>query len=87
MASASSAQLEAEIKNPSYATAVGLVKIYFEQLNQPEQEEEEIIEEIPGRPTNVTQKAKGPSFKDLLKRTVEVLMGTNEEQDSYPDEK
>lgn len=91
MASASSAQLEAEIKNPSYATAVGLVKIYFEQLNQPDSEEDEIIEESYASTTSgqtiVPKKPKGPSFKDLLKRTVEVLMGTNEEQDSYPDEK
>jgi cell division protein FtsA len=91
MASASSPQLEAEIKNPSYATSVGLVKIYFEQLHQPDSEEDETIEEsYPSTTSSQTidpKKPKGPSFKDLLKRTVEVLMGTNEEQDSYPDEK
>ncbi|MFM6948903.1 MAG: cell division protein FtsA [Aquirufa sp.] len=91
MAFASTAQIEAEIKDPSYATAVGLVQVYFEQVNQPEVEEEVSNPTLPQSPTipsgPTAAKPKGPSFKDLLKKTVEVLIGSNEEEENYPDEK
>ena len=89
LAISSSAQIEAEIKDPSYATAIGLIQVYFEQLNQPELEEENQDHSTKTDTTTDTAKGKnkGPSLKSLLKKTVEVLMGSNEEEENYPDEK
>jgi cell division protein FtsA len=80
IAGAISAELEAEIKDPSYATAIGLIKVYLEQLNQTELEDEIPLE---GQEPKVARNL----FRDLMRKTVDILIGSNEEQSSYPDEK
>jgi cell division protein FtsA len=70
--------LTTDIKDPAFATSIGLVQVYFDQINAAE----ESNEEIPNIPSSsqATQtdksKPKPPSIKDIFGRLVDSLVGT-----------
>ncbi|AWL08478.1 cell division protein FtsA [Aquirufa nivalisilvae] len=73
-----------EIHDPSFATAIGLVQVYYEQLDQaiPAEDHE---------PATIgdSQKESGkggndkPGIKNIFSRVVDVLMGSNEAEGEY----
>lgn len=70
--------LTTDIKDPAFATSIGLVQVYFDQINAAE----ESNEEVPNIPSSsqATQtdksKPKPPSIKDIFGRLVDSLVGT-----------
>lgn len=83
-----SLQLEEEMNSPEYATAIGLVKIFYQQIEIPtelEIEENEIISD--SLPTSIPGQVKEPAkpkepkvnFKKFLDRVVEVVMGNDDD--------
>ena len=78
--------LTTDIKDPAFATSIGLVQVYFDQINAAE----ESNEEVPNIPSSsqATQtdksKPKPPSIKDIFGRLVDSLVGTEgDEGGSY----
>ena len=78
-----------EIKDPSYATAIGLVQVYFDQIADVEAEGE-LVESMEASPeatrfdspsTGATSKP--PGIKNIFNRIVDTLMGGNEEVGEY----
>jgi cell division protein FtsA len=78
-----------EIKDPSYATAIGLVQVYFDQVADVEAEGE-LVEAMEASPeatrfdspsTGATSKP--PGIKNIFNRIVDTLMGGNEEVGEY----
>lgn len=89
---ASTPAIEDEITHPSYATAIGLAQIYFEQVALVEElmeEESEIVvadhSPSPGIVTQETNKEpkKKPNFRGFLDKVVEVVMGNDNEVGEY----
>ncbi|MHA8070584.1 cell division protein FtsA [Aquirufa ecclesiirivi] len=77
-------QASEEIHDPSFATAIGLVQVYYEQLDQAiptEDYEPTTIGESSG------ESGKGgkdkPGIKNIFSRVVDVLMGSNEAEGEY----
>ncbi|RVU24927.1 cell division protein FtsA [Sandaracinomonas limnophila] len=83
---ANSLSLEEEMNNPEYASTLGLVKLYFEQIditNSMPVIEEKQEPSFPGAPTSTPQ-PKQPEkqkvdLRKFLNRVVEVVMGNDEE--------
>ncbi|MHA8087904.1 cell division protein FtsA [Aquirufa sp. Wall-65K1] len=77
-------QASEEILDPSFATAIGLVQVYYEQLDQaiPTKEQEPAIigGDGPKDPGKVGDK---PGIKTIFSRVVDVLMGSNEAEGEY----
>ncbi|MEY2792674.1 MAG: hypothetical protein RJA76_666 [Bacteroidota bacterium] len=78
--------LEEEVNSPEYASAVGLVKIFFQQIEIPNELEMEEVSNSESGPTtpsssNEPSKPKEPkvNFKKFLDRVVEVVMGNDED--------
>jgi len=83
---AQSIQLEEEMNTPEFASAIGLINIFYQQIEIPtelEIEETEISEErlVYQSPTKEPAKPKEPkvNFKKFLDRVVEVVMGNDED--------
>lgn len=79
-------QLEESLQSPEYAAAVGLVKIYYQQIEIPsEMELEDTLSTSdnqppsPGSPEPAPKKEKKVNFKKFLDRVVEVVMGNDDE--------
>lgn len=69
--------LTTDIKDPAFATSIGLVQVYFDQINAAE----ESTEEVPNIPSSSPSppdksKPKPPSIKDIFGRLVDSLVGT-----------
>lgn len=69
--------LTTNIKDPAYATSIGLVQVYFDQINAAEELVDE-IPTIPGGPATPppSDKPKPPSIKVIFGRLVDSLVGT-----------
>jgi cell division protein FtsA len=83
---AQSIQLEEEMNTPEFASAIGLINIFYQQIEIPtelEIEETEISEErlVYQSPTKEPAKPKEPkvNFKKFLDRVVEVVMGNDDD--------
>ena len=72
------------IKDPSFATAIGLVQVYFDQLNEAEEGELATAQEelVSGNNTR-TGGSKPPGIKSIFNRLVDTLMGGNEDVGEY----
>ena len=78
-----------EIKDPSYATAIGLVQVYFDQVADVEAEGE-LVEAMESSPEATrfdgpsgSSTSKPPGIKNIFNRIVDTLMGGNEEVGEY----
>lgn len=73
-----------EIHDPSFATAIGLVQVYYEQLDQAIPAEDHEPATIGD---NHKESGKGgndkPGIKNIFSRVVDVLMGSNEAEGEY----
>lgn len=79
-----SISLEDEFNNPEYASSIGLVKIFYQQIDIPDENNEEVINkpDTPGDSLpKPPEKPKEPkvNFKKFLDRVVEVVMGNDED--------
>jgi cell division protein FtsA len=73
-----------EIKDPSYATSVGLVQVYFDQLENTDDAAPETSTQTDYIPTGGNStKQKPPSIKSIFGRLVESLVGGDEEGGEY----
>lgn len=74
-----------EIKDPSYATAIGLVQVYFDQLNDIENGDVDYTkeEQISGTTKGVNGGSRPPGIKSIFNRMVDTLMGGSEEAGEY----
>ncbi len=78
-----------EIKDPSYATAIGLVQVYFDQVADVESESE-LVDALESSPEATRfdgpsggSSTKPPGIKNIFNRIVDTLMGGNEEVGEY----
>ncbi len=76
--------LEDEFNNPEYASSIGLVKIFYQQIDIPEEiiEEEKPSQDVSNNPLpQDPKKPKEPkvNFKKFLDRVVEVVMGNDDD--------
>lgn len=72
--------LGANLKDPAYATSIGLVQVYFDQLNASNEENEEEVPDIPvtgGKTTPDKPKTAPPSIRDIFGRLVDSLVGSD----------
>ena len=83
-ADSSNPNIADEIKDPSFATAIGLVQVYFDQLNDAEGEKLAMAQEeqISGNNTK-SGGSKPPGIKSIFNRMVDTLMGGNEDAGEY----
>jgi len=83
-ADSSNPNIADEIKDPSFATAIGLVQVYFDQLNDAEEEKLAMAQEeqISGNNTK-SGGSKPPGIKSIFNRMVDTLMGGNEDAGEY----
>jgi cell division protein FtsA len=83
-ADSSNPNISDEIKDPSFATAIGLVQVYFDQLNDAEEEKLAMAQEeqISGNNTK-SGGSKPPGIKSIFNRMVDTLMGGNEDAGEY----
>jgi cell division protein FtsA len=72
-----------EIKDPSYATSVGLVQVYFDQLENSEDTTPEVSTQSDYTSNGNSTKQKPPSIKSIFGRLVESLVGGDEEGGEY----
>ncbi|RXK50778.1 cell division protein FtsA [Aquirufa rosea] len=79
-------QVSEEILDPSYATAIGLIQVYYEQLNEAilsEEAEATTIISQTGAEINQGNNKDKPGIKKIFTRVVDVLMGSNEAEGEY----
>ncbi len=72
--------LSVNLKDPAYATSIGLVQVYFDQLNASTDEQEEEVPNIPssiGKGQPEKPKTAPPSIRDIFGRLVDSLVGTD----------
>jgi cell division protein FtsA len=72
--------LGANLKDPAYATSIGLVQVYFDQLNASSEEDKEEVPDIPvtgGKTTPDKPKTAPPSIRDIFGRLVDSLVGSD----------
>jgi len=83
-ADSSNPNIADEIKDPSFATAIGLVQVYFDQLNDAEEEKLAMAQEeqISGNNTK-SGGSNPPGIKSIFNRMVDTLMGGNEDAGEY----
>lgn len=75
-----------EIKDPSFATAIGLIQVYFDQIADSENEGENAsVLDQSSTNSNVknTNTSKPPGIKNIFNRMVDTLMGGNDEVGEY----
>lgn len=71
-----------EIKDPSFATAIGLVQVYFDQLNYVEEVSNTQEDQVSGMSRN-SGGSKPPGIKSIFNRMVDTLMGGSENAGEY----
>ena len=78
------ASIAEEIKDPSFATAIGLVQVYFDQLNDVEEGDVPSTQEdqVSG-PIKNGGGSKPPGIKSIFNRMVDTLMGGSEDAGEY----
>jgi len=79
-ADSSNSNISDEIKDPSFATAIGLVQVYFDQLN--DVEEGDIPTSQEDQVSGTTRNGGGskpPGIKSIFNRMVDTLMGGSED--------
>jgi cell division protein FtsA len=83
-ADSSNSNISDEIKDPSFATAIGLVQVYFDQLNDVEEGEAPTTQEdqVSGTVKNGGG-SKPPGIKSIFNRMVDTLMGGSEDAGEY----
>ena len=83
-ADSSNVNISDEIKDPSFATAIGLVQVYFDQLNDVEEGEVPNTQEdqVSGTVKNEGG-SKPPGIKSIFNRMVDTLMGGSEDAGEY----
>jgi cell division protein FtsA len=83
-ADSSNPSISDEIKDPSFATAIGLVQVYFDQLNDAEEGEVPTTQEdqVSGTTRNGSG-SKPPGIKSIFNRMVDTLMGGSEDAGEY----
>jgi cell division protein FtsA len=83
-ADSSNSNISDEIKDPSFATAIGLVQVYFDQLNDVEEGDIPTTQEdqVSGTTRNGGG-TKPPGIKSIFNRMVDTLMGGSEDAGEY----
>lgn len=81
-ATSSNPVIATEIKDPSYATVIGLVQVYYDQKETLEPEEEPKSPEDIGISTTPNPPKPGPRIGDLFRKMVDVVMGDDEGGDA-----
>jgi cell division protein FtsA len=69
--------LNVNLKDPAYATSIGLVQVYFDQLNAATEEKDPVITSPTEKPQTDKTKNPPPSIRDIFGRLVDSLVGTD----------
>jgi cell division protein FtsA len=72
--------LHTNLKDPAYATSIGLVQVYFDQVNAATEDNEQEPPTLPssvGKPQTDKTKNPPPSIRDIFGRLVDSLVGTD----------
>jgi cell division protein FtsA len=77
------ASIAEEIKDPSFATAIGLVQVYFDQLNDVEEGDAPTTQEDQVSGPKNGGGSKPPGIKSIFNRMVDTLMGGSEDAGEY----
>jgi cell division protein FtsA len=87
-ATSSNSEIAAEIKDPSFATVIGLVQVYYDQQETADAEEEQMASmplkdmETESGYTAPNPPKQAPRIGDLFRKMVDVVMGDDEGADA-----
>jgi cell division protein FtsA len=87
-ATSSNSEIAAEIKDPSFATVIGLVQVYYDQQETADAEEEQMASmplkdmETESDYTAPNPPKQAPRIGDLFRKMVDVVMGDDEGADA-----